>query len=284
MSCWTNIYCNNNLAILQQLPKESVSCCITSPPYWGLRDYGTIDQLGREKKLEDYIFNLVKVFSLVKDVLKSDGALFLNLGDCYKNKKQIGIPWRVAIALQDEGWYLRNDIIWYKRNQMPQSCTDRFTTDHEYLFFFTKTPNYIFNQNDVREPCVSFGGASLGKQGDKIAIKKTGSQTRKMTVEDRLKYIAQGRNKRTVWDIPTKSFKDAHFAVFPEKLVEIPILACSNKNDIILDPFGGSGTVGVVANRLSRNCILCENNKEYCDIAFNRIGQSASLYEIYRER
>ena len=299
---------------LTEIPDDSIQSCITSPPYWGLRDYGQDGQIGLEQTPDDYVAKMVDVFREVRRVLKDDGTLWLNLGDSYsgsgkgpagnlgakhnerhlehkhsaivpdglKPKDLVGIPWRVAFALQADGWWLRQDIIWHKPNPMPESVTDRCTKSHEYLFLLTKSARYHFDNKAIKEPVsesslkrAEYGwdcdrpstkNASMGGQG--IHVEKMGSRF----------VNPEGRNKRSVWTIPTKPFKGAHFAVMPEALVEPCILATSRPDDTILDPFTGSGTVAVVALRHGRNFIGTELNPEYANIAQQRINESNPLF------
>ena len=254
---------------LQQLEDQSIQCCITSPPYWGLRDYGHQGQIGLEKHRDEYIKELVIVFDQVRRVLADDGVLWLNLGDSYSAKQLSGIPWRVALALQDAGWYLRQDIIWHKPNPMPESVTNRCTKAHEYMFMLAKNATYYFDHIAIKEPSaglgatkIRFGGNKYGDSDDPKHATKSGNE-----------YVDTGtRNKRSVWTIPPQPFKGAHFAVMPEALCEPPVLATSRPGDTVLDPFAGSGTVGVVALRHGRNFVGCELNPEYADIARNRLA------------
>ncbi|NLT21144.1 MAG: site-specific DNA-methyltransferase [Syntrophomonadaceae bacterium] len=260
------------IKVVQRLPSNFVQCIITSPPYWGLRDYGIEGQIGLENDLQHYINRLVYVFSEARRVLSNDGILWLNIGDGYtsgnrryrapdkknparamavrpdtpeglKPKDLLGIPWRLALALQADGWYLRNDIIWHKPNAQPESVKDRPTRDHEYLFMLTKSEKYYY---------------------DRIAILDN-----------------NGRNKRTVWSINTRSFPDAHFATFPPQLVEPCILASTKPKDYVLDPFFGSGTVGVVCQEYNRKFIGIELNPEYVNIATNRLLEQTEQNIFY---
>ncbi len=244
-------------------------CCITSPPYWGLRDYGIPHQIGAEEKVSDYITKLVDIFHEVKRVLSDDGTLWVNIGDSYtsgnrkwrdvdrknpargmdyrpptpeglKPKDLIGVPWRLAFALQRDGWYLRSDIIWFKPNCQPESVKDRPTRAHEYLFLLSKEKQYHYNYISILEKTETKG---------------------------------RFRNKRTVWEIKTEPNPWNHFAIFPESLVEPCILAGSDEGDVILDPFCGSGTVGVVALKLNRKFIGIELNSEYTKLANDRIRE-----------
>lgn len=258
--------------LLARLPAKFFQCCVTSPPYWGLRDYRTVGQIGAEDDPLSYIKRLVAVFEEVRRVLTDNGTLWLNIGDSYtsgnrgyrapdrknpiramsyrpktpeglKPKELVGIPWRLAFALQEAGWYLRSDIIWEKPNCMPESVKDRPTRSHEYLFLFSKSPNYYYNYQNVME--------------------------------------ANGRNRRTVWSISTEPFPGAHFATFPTRLVEPCILAGSEPDDWVLDPFLGSGTVGVVCEQQRRNYIGIELNPEYVKLALERIRSTEPLLFTY---
>lgn len=247
--------------ILQQLPDEHFRTCITSPPYWGLRDYGEETQIGAEDDPDKFIDRLVKVFDQVRRVLREDGTLWLNIGDSYtsgnrayratdkknpvramgyraktpeglKPKDLIGVPWKLAFALQKAGWYLRSDIIWEKPNCMPESVKDRPTRSHEYVFLLSKSLRYHYDPANVR---------------------------------------VNGRNRRTVWSIPTEPFPGAHFATFPQGLVEPCILAGTVPGDWVLDPFFGSGTVGVTCEQQSRKYVGIELNPDYVQLAIDRI-------------
>ena len=257
--------------ILTRLPDRCIQSIVTSPPYWGLRDYGVEGQIGLEPSIDDFISNLVDVFREAKRVLADDGTLWLNIGDGYtsgnrgwrapdkknparamnvrpdtpaglKPKDLLGIPWRLAFALQADGWYLRSDIIWNKPNAMPESVKDRPTRSHEFVFLFSKNEQYLYNGNDVKETRDDGNGQ---------------------------------RNRRTVWSINTEPFKEAHFATFPPALIEPCILAGSNQNDYILDPFFGSGTVGVVCSHLRRNFIGIELNPDYLSLASRRLDSTS---------
>jgi len=296
---------------LKKLDAKSVQMCVTSPPYWGLRDYGVEEQLGLEDTPEEYVENLVAVMKEVRRVLKKDGTLWLNLGDCYANTKigntetrknpnvvtdtfrkkipsslkpkdLVGIPWRVALALQADGWYLRQDIIWAKPNPMPESVTDRCTKNHEYIFLLAKNEKYYYDNDAIREPQKesSLRRLETGWHGDN----KRGWPGSDHNNMDR--YMGKtkeeieslpGRNKRSVWTVTTKPFKDAHFAVFPQELIEPCIKAGSAKGDTVLDPFFGSGTTGVVAQYHNREYIGIELNPEYVKMAEKRIGQNLGI-------
>ena len=293
---------------LKELEPESVQMCVTSPPYWGLRDYGHTDQLGLEETPEKYTANMVEVFSQVKRVLRDDGTLWLNLGDSYsshkdckstgqtvakgtqseqahviekgksvtrdtkklkaaglKNKDLVGIPWRVAFALQADGWYLRQDIIWHKPNPMPESVTDRCTKSHEYIFLLSKSAKYFYDNEAIKEKYQALGKPrSFGKKGnddrnDTDRIYEANDQS--------------GKNKRSVWTVNTKPYTGSHFAVFPEKLIEPCIQAGSKVGDVVLDPFFGSGTTGEVAERFGRDYIGIELNEDYKPLQQQRCAQ-----------
>jgi DNA modification methylase len=297
--------------VLATLPAESVHCCVTSPPYFGLRDYGVAGQIGLEPTLDAYVATLVEVFRQVRRVLHKDGTLWLNLGDSYgaqqgngfnthaytggtnrvqtmqaeqgnikvatglKPKNLIGIPWRVAFALQADGWYLRSDIIWAKPNPMPESVTDRPTKAHEYLFLLAKSERYYYDTDAIREPQID---------PDRIQVNKL---TRGPSLEngkswrsdgDERGYNPLGRNRRSVWTVATQPFSDAHFATFPPALIEPCILAGCPPGGTVLDPFGGAGTTGLVADRLQRNAVLIELNPKYADMAQMRIHGDAPLF------
>jgi len=266
---------------LKKLPEKSIHTCVTSPPYFGLRNYNDEeDQIGIEQSPEEYVQELVKVFREVKRVLADDGTLWLNLGDSYvstpldkskmdglKTKDLIGIPWRVAFALQQDGWYLRQDIIWDKPNPMPESVKDRCTKSHEYIFLLTKNPKYYYDNDSIKEPARNWGTRDRSKM-------------RNGTTDPKLKHHGlQGKgweenpkkNKRSVWTVNTKSYKGAHFATFPPDLIRPCILAGCPTGGTVLDPFGGSGTTAQVALENDRNAILCELSEEYIPLIKERV-------------
>ena len=296
------------LEVLKTLPSESVNCCITSPPYWGLRDYGTGKlQIGLELTPQEYVEKIVLVFREVRRVLMGDGTLWLNLGDTYSaqrwtkkgetttpaqpmngmtdtwraiaptkesglpDKNLVGIPWRVAFALQADGWYLRQDIIWHKPNPMPESVTDRCTKAHEYIFLMTKKPNYYFNNEAMREPGVMPAGTK-GARGSTERQGQKGVNAR----PPEYKIYDGFRNRRSVWSVTVKPYKEAHFATFPKELIEPCVLAGCPKDGTILDPFGGSGTTAEVAIENGRNALLIELNPEYIELAKTRISNTQS--------
>lgn len=274
------IFVGNSLLTLQAIPSNSVDCIVTSPPYFGQRDYGVSGQIGNEKTPSEYINNLTAIFSECRRVLKESGSLWLNLGDKYDKGNLLGMPWRVAIALQDDGWILRNDIIWHKPNAMPHSAKNRLTTDHEYIFFFTKTNNgYYYDQDAIREEHVTFSDRSKMKGGRNHFGKNGGTPEKgKNQGNSNLHdgrwdqaFHPKGRNRRTVWNVPLSKFRGAHFAVFPEKLIEPCILAGCPKNGLVMDPFFGAGTTGFVANKLSRKYLGLEINSEYAEISKERL-------------
>ncbi len=265
-----DIYLADSRRKLASFPAKTFQMCVTSPPYWGLRDYEYENQIGAETKVEDYVADLVSVFRQVRRTLRDDGTLWLNIGDAYtsggrttrapdkknagramtyrpdtpnglKPKDLIGLPWRLAFALQADGWYLRSDIIWHKPNCQPESVKDRPTRSHEYVFLFSKSEQYHFASENVQEDAV------------------TG---------------AYRKNRRTVWNINTEGFKGAHFAVFPPKLVELCILAGAPQGASVLDPFFGTGTVGIVSKYLQRKCVGIEMKPEFANLAIQRIEVS----------
>ena len=272
----------NCLETLSSLEEKSVNTCVTSPPYWGLRDYGTDDQLGLEETPEKFVENLVNVFREVRRVLRDDGTVWLNLGDSYLSNKQLGgIPWRVAFALQADGWYLRQDIIWSKPNPMPEMVKDRCTKAHEYIFLLSKLAKYYYNNEAIKEDAKrpnkkqTFGG----KKARENIIEKGDPRFRNGHEQWGREIITTTeRNKRSVWSIPTASYSVAHFATYPPELIKPCILAGCPEGGTVLDPFGGSGTTAQVASNLNRNAILCELNPEYVEIAKGRLHESLGMF------
>lgn len=345
--------------VLRTLPDESVHCCVTSPPYFGLRDYGVDGQMGLEESPDEFVAGMVSVFRECRRVLRDDGTLWLNIGDSYagtggqspqmgalfkgrarqrenvctsariradgcKAKDLVGIPWLLAFALRADGWYLRQDIIWSKPNPMPESVRDRCTKAHEYLFLLSKSPRYYFDADAIAEP---LGQASVDRLSQPTLAEQAGSDrvpgktngamksvgrrapgnvSHKQTAayesgDERLRTkgglvdfaererakVAAGdligtRNKRSVWTVATQPFKEAHFATFPPALIEPCVLAGCPEGGTVLDPFGGAGTTGLVANRLQRNAILIELNPEYAAIARRRIhGDAPILTQVF---
>lgn len=298
------------LEILKTIPDGLVNCCITSPPYFGLRDYGIDGQIGLEKDPEQYIQKLVEVFREVKRVLKDDGTLWVNIGDTYngnkvgntetvkhsvvsdtnnfrkqlwagaKKKDLIGIPWMLAFALRNDGWYLRQDIIWHKTNPMPEPVKDRCVKSHEYIFLLSKKPRYYFDYEAIQEEATGYDGRkdTLNKGSQKYStIGYMPNQNHETTAgrsherwqfsEDENGNPIPIRNKRDVWSVPTKASRDAHFATFPEELITPCILAACPKGGIVLDVFFGSGTTGRVASSNGRDFIGIELNPEYIELA-----------------
>jgi len=279
---------------LKELSDQCVQTCITSPPYFGLRDYGHDGQIGLEQTPKEFVDQLVSVFQEVKRVLRDDGTLWLNLGDSYsanrsyqvsdgkhqsldygksnsskvpvgcKPKDLIGIPWMVAFALRADGWYLRQDIIWHKPNPMPESVEDRCTKSREYIFLMSKSQKYYYDNEAIKEPCKDDWGTRDRTNG-KYHNEGSGLQPHAGLEKSYTK-----ANKRSVWSVNTQSFKGSHFATFPEELITPCILAGSKSGDIVLDPFGGSGTTGKVALEYGRKAILCELNPEYVKIINER--------------
>lgn len=308
------LYRGDCLQSLREMADESVRTCVTSPPYFGLRDYGMPGQLGLEATPDGFVAAMVSVFREVRRVLRDDGTLWLNLGDSYStglkwggstsgkaaagvhgavgggrakarhgipDKNLIGIPWRLAFALQADGWILRQDIIWSKPNPMPESVRDRCTKAHEYLFLLSKSPRYYFDIEAMKEPAV--GNA----KGAAATFKRNGSKREQClpgqsygTHRPDRENVAynETRNRRDVWTVSTKPFKGAHFATFPVDLIEPCILAGSKVGDIVLDPFMGAGTTGVAAVKNGRRWVGCELNPEYADMAELRIARAFAAY------
>lgn len=326
--------------VMRTLPAQSVHTCISSPPYFGLRDYGVDGQIGLEQTPAEFVAELVSVFREVRRVLRDDGTLWLNLGDSYANdgkwggssggkharalhgatsigrgkvrtglkpKDLIGIPWRVAFALQEDGWYLRQDIIWAKPNPMPESVGDRCTKSHEYLFLLSKGPRYYFDQEAIAEQLAPASVERLSQPGlaeqagsGRVPGKTNGnmkavSRSRRdgfirdgkseshvlpgqhaavhRSDRDESTYDVGKRNKRSVWTVATQPFKEAHFATFPPALIEPCVLAGCPAGGTVLDPFGGAGTTALAAERLGRDSVLIELNPEYAAIASDRVRQ-----------
>lgn len=274
------LLCGDSLEVLKTLESGSCQCCVTSPPYYGLRDYGVDGQLGHEETPEQYIDRLVKIMREVKRVLRDDGTLWLNLGDTYKNKQLLGIPWRVVLALQADGWYLRQDIIWAKPNPMPESVRDRCTRSHEYIFLLSKKYNYYFDAKAIAEQVAESTVARLGQTSlfDQAGSSRVPGKTNG-NMKACLPRYGSGthgfqplRNRRDVWHISTKPFKDAHFAVYPVDLAEACILAGCPFGGTVIDPFVGSGTTGVAARQTGREFIGIDINPKYIEMAEKRIG------------
>lgn len=328
------------IEMMRSLPDRSVHTCITSPPYFGLRDYGIAGQIGMEGTPREFVDNLVAVFREVRRVLRDDGTLWVNLGDSYasiaggyapegsagkhdtvskatrgavlrgrrrsppeglKQKDLMGMPWRLAFALQDDGWYLRQDLIWHKPNPMPESIKDRCTKAHEYMFLLSKGPRYYFDQDAIREPAMASTITRLNQDIDgqagseRVPGKNNGpmkavGRSKRNSFARETKYTAgehgqagqhrtaradvdydETRNKRSVWTVATANFKGAHFATFPPDLIRPCVLAGAPRGGVVLDPFGGAGTTALVAMQEGRKSILCELNPDYAAIARQRL-------------
>jgi DNA modification methylase len=356
---------------MRTLPDKSVQMCVTSPPYYGLRDYGVDGQIGLEETPAEFIARLVEVFREARRVLREDGTAWVNMGDSYagsrcggnsqsitrvgrdesvtaakvrrtvasrrrdneaiprsdyavpgfKPKDMMGMPWRLAFALQDDGWYLRQDIIWHKPNPMPESVRDRCTKAHEYIFLLSKSPKYFYNQSAILEPCSpnthnrlsqdvlaqigsdrANGGAKSNGNMKAVARKSNGvgwghgtdgDERARGRIKDNdsmnsaLAVMPTERNKRSVWTVPTHSFKGAHFATFPPELIRPCILAGAPRGGVVLDPFGGAGTTAVVAMQEGRKSILCELNPDYAAMAERRIAAAwldgAAQMDVFRD-
>lgn len=260
---------------LQTMRAGSVHCCVTSPPYYNLRDYQHPDQLGLETTPEAYIAEMVAVFREVKRVLRDDGTLWVNIGDSYatsrtgdiKTKDLIGIPWMLAFALRADGWFLRQEIIWHKLNPMPSPVKDRCTTGHEQIFLLSKSPKYYFDSEAIKEP--SANPERAGKIERSFSTGDAAQTLRKDTGREVMR--TEWRNKRSVWSVASQAYRGAHHATFPEALIEPMILAGCPAGGTVLDPFAGSGTTGVVAARNGRRAILLELNPDFADIAEQRL-------------
>lgn len=309
------IHQGDALEVLRKLPSESARCCVTSPPYFGLRDYGVTGQIGLETSIDEYVARILEVFGEVRRVLKSDGTLWLNIGDAFcstdkwggggavgkqtvaedgtvpswhvrqkkaampgiKPKDLLGIPWRLAFALRDAGWWLRSDIIWSKPNAMPESVGDRPTKAHEYLFLLAKSERYYYDAKAIEEPALRPEGP--GNLRNKYTDAYRAGDERLRTKAG-LNEIGprDTKNKRTVWTIPTKPFPEAHFATFPPALVEPCILAGSAPGDTVIDPFTGAATVALVALRLGRSFVGSELKPEYVEMGRRRVTADAPLF------
>ena len=300
------IITGNAIEVLKELPDCTADCCITSPPYLGLRDYGVNGQIGLEKSVEAYINRLTDIFREVRRVLKNDGTLWLNIGDSYvssnseysncKRKDLIGVPWLLAFALRNDGWYLRQDIIWEKPNAMPESVKDRCTKSHEYIFLFSKQSKYYFDYEAIKEPAVGFNNivpaGSKGtlrpnsrlRKGNSRTFRGGGVYTKGQSFNNSAEIMREShgnnenmtglRNKRSVWTVATQGYKEAHFATFPEKLIEPCVLAGSKEGGVVLDPFLGSGTTAAVAKKHNRGFIGIELNPKYAEMAKRRLEGS----------
>jgi DNA modification methylase len=265
---------------LNEIPPACVDTIVTSPPYYRQRDYDDRRQVGIEKTAEGYVASLVEIMAECSRVLKDTGTLWLNIGDKYQKKRLLGMPWRVALALGEAGWNLRSDIIWHKPNAMPHAVKTRPTTDHEYVFLFSKSSEYYYDADAIREPHVTFTAESKMRGGRNHFGKRNGTPEQGKNAGSSNLHNARwdqafhpkGRNRRTVWSVPLGKFRDAHFAVFPPKLIEPCILAGSPRGGLVLDPFFGSGTVGLVATELGRRYIGVELNSDYVEMARKRLA------------
>lgn len=291
--CRDTVLCGDALQVLPQLPSAFVDCIVTSPPYFGQRDYEADNQVGAERTAEEYLATLGRVFDECRRVLKDSGSLWLNLGDKYVDGNLLGMPWRVALDLQARGWVLRNDIIWHKPNAMPHSVKNRLTVDHEYIFFLTKKgADYFYDQDAIREEHVTFSAQSkmrggrghFGKRGGTPEEGKNRGNSNLHSGRWDQAFHPNGRNKRTVWNVPLSKFRGAHFAVFPEKLIEPCILAGCPSGGLVLDPFFGAGTTGVVARLWRRRFLGIEANPEYAKMAEKRIAEvQPQLFDVAKD-
>jgi DNA modification methylase len=316
------IYTDEALERLRKLPSNICNSCVTSVPYFNLRDYGHVKQIGLENTPKEYVEKLVAVFSEVKRVLTDDGTLWVNIGDSYngsgkafadkhierylqktnnhssgikptyvpnlKPKDLIGIPWMLAFALRDDGWHLRQDIIWNKPNPMPESVVDRCTKAHEYIFLLSKSRKYYFDSSAIAEPVVDTPENVRLRENKNDEAPRPRYMGKKYTENADVFYRTKSdaaynyrpfKNKRSVWTVSTAAFKEAHFAVFPEKLIVPCILAGCPENGIVLDPFMGSGTTAVVARKLNRNYIGIELNPGSVEIAKRRINNELGIFK-----
>ena len=291
---------------IKELEDNSIDCVVSSPPYFGLRDYGNDEQFGLEKTYQDYLANTVKVFETFKPKLKDTATIWWNVGDSYssgkrksttnqslrgntnygvtrtpvqngiKEKDLLMIPNRVAIELQDAGWYIRSEIIWHKPNPMPESVTDRPTSCHEKIWLITKNKKYYYDYKSIKEPAKDWGTRER-KKGSAFVDGTPGRS--KQSGGKNCNFAIEGKNKRNVWTVTTKPCREAHFATFPKDLIEPCIKAGCPENGTVLDPFGGSGTTGIVAALNNRNAVLIELNQDYIDIANKRIDKELGLFK-----
>ncbi len=273
------VLCGDALEICQQLPTNSVDTVVTSPPYYMQRDYGSNKQMGQEASPGTYVQRLAELFQELKRVVKPTGSAWIVIGDKYQQGELLGMPWRVCLALKDIGWKLRSDCIWHKPNAMPSSVKTRPTTDHEYIFFFSNSDQYFYNADAIREPHITFsqqskmkGGRNhFGKRGGTPEKGKNGGDSNLHDGRWDQAFHPKGRNKRTVWSIPLSKFRQAHFAVFPEKLVETCIQAACPENGTVLDPFSGAGTSAYCAKKLNRNFVAVDCVDAYCRLSRQRL-------------
>lgn len=268
----TTIHTGDCLAVLARLPARSVHACITSPPYWRIRDYQHPGQLGQEPTPEEYIAGLVAVFRQVRRILHDDGTLWVNIGDVYRDKQLLGLPWRLAFALHDDGWLLRSECIWHKTNAMPESVKDRPTRAHETVFLLAKSPAYYYDLEATKVPCREMWGTR-----DRTRAKYNTPGTGLAPHGGLAKEYATA-NRRTVWPVATAGTREAHYAAYPPELVEPCVLAGSPVGGVILDPFLGSGTTALVAARHGRHCVGIELNGSYVDIARDRLEREGGMF------
>ena len=305
----------NCLDKIQELDDNSIDCVVSSPPYWGLRDYGVEGQLGLETTYQEHIKNIVEIFRAMKPKLKETATIWLNYGDSYaatvngtkvkdiknddrgfvdkpfstiqgvlKPKDLVMIPNRIAIALQDDGWWIRSEIIWHKPNPMPESVKDRPTSAHEKIWLITKNKKYYYDADAIKEPCTEstkqrYKSGWNGNEKRDFPGSQQNNFSKYIGTEKSKQDALKGRNKRNVWTITTKPCKEAHFATFPKDLIEPCIKAGCPEGGIVLDPFGGSGTTGIVSKHLKRKAILIELNEEYISIAKKRINKEFGLFK-----
>ena len=277
------VVCGDAVEVLAGFPDDLVDCIVTSPPYYRQRDYSGSGQIGVETTPAEYVARLAAVFKECLRVTKPSGSIWLVIGDKYVDGEQLGMPWRVAFALKESGWRLRSDIVWHKPNAMPSPVKNRPTTDHELIFFFTKSKTYHYDADAIREPHVTFseqskmrgGRGHFGKRNGTPEQGKNGGNSNLHDGRWDQAFHPKGRNKRTVWSISLSKFREAHFAVFPESLVETCLLAGCPAGGLVLDPFLGSGTTAVVAKRLERDYLGIDYVSEYCEMAEKRIAAKA---------
>ncbi|MEE3371633.1 MAG: site-specific DNA-methyltransferase [Planctomycetota bacterium] len=276
------IHCGDAAEVLAKLPSDVADGIVTSPPYFRQRDYREASQLGSERTPDEYVRRLVRVFQECRRVLKPTGTAWVVLGDKYQGGELLGMPWRVALAMKEDGWILRSDVIWKKPNAMPSSVKTRPTTEHEYIFFFSHSRDYYYNADAIREPHVTFSDESRMRGGRRHLFKrsstpekgKNGGNSNLHDARWDQAFHPKGRNKRTIWSIPLSKFRDAHFAVFPETLVETCVLAGTPEHGVVVDPFVGSGTTALVAQRLGRHYIGIDCVSDYCDMARSRLSKA----------
>ena len=306
MARGSQIITGDALSVLRRIPDDYVDCCVTSPPYYELRDYGVDGQIGLERTIDEYVHKLVLVFREVRRILRQDGTLWINIADTYSKSRHVGssvkrkelclIPYRLMLGLQKDGWYVRQDIIWNKTNAMPESVKDRCTKSHEYIFLLTRSERYYFDYEAIREPAVGFNNeppaGSLGaatpnqrrRKGNAKTFRGSGAYTDHGSFDNSAVTGREShwnsenetglRNRRSVWNVATHGYAKAHFATFPEKLIEPCILAGCRSGGIVLDPFIGSGTTAVVAEKNGRGFIGIDLNPDYTKLSKKRIEEN----------